>query len=211
MPPPQGPGRDTRRYAFGLRPPPSPAGRPDRAPVVILAALIPLLVVGLGWLLYDARAGAGSSPPDACSLLSQAQVDTYLPGAEPGADGDFYHCPWSRPAAGGGGTGTLTVTVEALSGESPRVEDAMEQYDNLRVQAGGPGTTITLPSLGDESFMVRGAPRGGAPGDVETYTRVGDVVFGLALEGSPPAGARDPATSLPALAGLAVEHLRRPA
>jgi hypothetical protein len=39
---------------------------------------------------------------------------------------------------------------------------------------------------------------------------VGDVVFGLELEGSPVAGARDPAISLPALAGLAVEHLRQP-
>jgi hypothetical protein len=32
----------------------------------MLAILIPLLVIGLGWLLYDARSGAGSSPPDAC-------------------------------------------------------------------------------------------------------------------------------------------------
>jgi hypothetical protein len=38
---------------------------------------------------------------------------------------------------------------------------------------------------------------------------VGNVAFSLELEGSPVAGARDPATSLPALAGLAVEHLRQ--
>jgi hypothetical protein len=210
MPPPQGPGRDTRRYALGLRPPPPPAGRPDRAPVVILAVLIPLLVIGLGWLLYDARSGAGSSPPDACSLLSQDQVDAYVPGAVPGADGDFYHCPWSGPAADGDGTGPLIVTVEALPGESPRVEDAKEQYDIRRRQA-EPGTTITLLSVGDESFMVRGAPRRGVPGNCTTYTRVGNVVFSLELQGSPVAGARDPATSLPALAGLAAEHLRRAA
>ncbi|HZE31424.1 MAG TPA: hypothetical protein VE198_08315, partial [Actinoallomurus sp.] len=154
MPPPQGPGRDARRYALGLRPPsPPPAGRPDRAPVVILAVLIPLLVIGLGWLLYDARSGNGSSPPDACSLLSQAQVDAYVPGAVPGADGDFYHCPWSSPAADGDGTGPLIVTVEALPGESPRVEDAKEQYDIRRREAGEAGTTITLLSVGDESFM----------------------------------------------------------
>jgi hypothetical protein len=158
MPPPH--GRDARRYALGLRPPsPPPGGRPDRAPVVVLAVLIPLLVIGLGWLLYDARSGDGSSPPEACSLLSQAQVDTYVPGAVPGADGDFYHCPWSDPA--GEETSRLVVTVEALPGESPRVEDAKEQYDVRRREA---GTTITLPSLGDESFMVREEPRQGAPG-----------------------------------------------
>jgi hypothetical protein len=173
---------------------------------VILAILIPLLVIGLGWLLYDARSGDGSSPPDACSLLSQAQVDAYVPGAVPGADGDFYHCPWSGPGAGGDGTGPLIVTVEALPGESPRVEDAKDQYDLRRRQA---GTAIMLPSLGDESFMVRGAPRGGVLGNCETYTRVGNVVFSLELEGSPGAGARDPATSLPALAGLAVQNLRQ--
>lgn len=205
MPPPQGPGRDARRYALGLRPPsPPPTGRPDRAPVVILAILIPALVIGLGWLLYDARSGDGSSPPEACSLLSQAQVDTYVPGAVPGADGDFYHCPWSDPA--GEETSRLIVTVEALPGESPRVEDAKEQYEVRRREA---GTTITLPSLGDESFMVREEPRQGAPGGGRTYTRVGNVVFSLELEGSPVAGARDPATALPALAGLAVEHLRQ--
>jgi hypothetical protein len=172
---------------------------------VILAVLIPLLVIGLGWLLYDARSGNGSSPPEACSLLSQAQVDAYVPGAVPGADGDFYHCPWSGTA--GDETGRLIVTMEALPGESPRVEDAKEQYDVRRRQA---GTTITLPSLGDESFMVRGEPRQGAPGGGKTYTRVGNVVFSLELEGSPVAGARDPATALPALAALAVEHLRQP-
>jgi hypothetical protein len=208
MPPPQEPGR----YALGLRPPPPPpAGRPDRAPVVMLAILIPLLVIGLGWLLYDARSGAGSSPPDACSLLSQAEVDAYVPGAVPGPDGDFYHCPWSGPAADGDGTGALIVTVEALPGETPRVEDAKERYDIRRRQAGEPGTTITLLSVGDASFMVRGAPRRGVPGSCKTYTRVGDVVFSLELEGPAVTGAGDPATSLPALAGLAVERLRSPA
>jgi hypothetical protein len=202
MPPPQGP----RRYAPGLHPPsPPPAGQRDRAPVVILAVLIPLLVIGLGWLLYDARSGDGSSPPDACSLLSQAQVDTYVPGAVPGTEGDFYHCPWSGPGAGADDTSPLTVTVEALPGESPRVKDAKEQYDLRRREA---GTAITLPSLGDESFMVCGAPQGGVPGNCKTYTRVGNVVFSLELVGSPEAGARDPATSLPALAGLAVQNLR---
>jgi hypothetical protein len=134
-----------------------------------------------------------------------------VPGAVPGPDGDFYHCPWSGPAADGDGTGRLIVTVEALPGETPRVEDAKERYDIRRRQAGEPGTTITVLSVGDASFMVREATRRGVPGNCTTYTRVGDVVFGLELESPAVAGAGDPATSLPALAGLAVERLRSPA
>jgi hypothetical protein len=193
MPPPQGSGR---RYALGLRPPsPPPAGRRDRAPVVILAVLIPALVIGLGWLLYDARSGdGGSSAPDACSLLSQTQVDSYVPGAVPGGDGDYYRCPWA------GTGGRLTVEVAMLPGEPARVSDAEEEYAFRRRQA---GTAIVLPSLGDESFMVCGTP----PGSCETTTRVGNVVFSLEFDGSP---ASEPASTVRALAALAVRHLEEP-
>ena len=196
MPPSQ---RSGRRYALGLRPPsPPPAGRPDRAPVVILAVLIPLLVIGLGWLLYDARSGdGGSSAPDACSLLSQTQVDSYVPGAVRGGDGDYYRCPWA------GTGGRLTVEVAMLPGEPARVSDAEEEYVFRRRQA---GTAIVLPSLGEESFMVCGTP----PGSCETSTRVGNVVFSLEFESSQPTGAPEPASTVRALAALAVRHLEEP-
>jgi hypothetical protein len=177
---------------------------------VILAILIPLLVVGIGWLLYDARSGDGSRTSAACSLLSQAQVDAYVPDAVPGGDGDAYSCRWSDPAGAGGETGRLTVAVATSPGERPRVEDAEEVYELQRRQAGESGTTVTPLPLGDESFMVCGTSRQGAPASCTTYTRVENVVFSLEFESSPATGAPEPASTVRALAALAVQHLEEP-
>lgn len=187
-------GYGERRFPPALRPPPAPAGRPDRAPVVILAILVPLLVAGIVWLTWNARSAGGLRTPEACSLLSQAQVALYVPGAVPGEDGDAYYCPWGGRAGTDGGR--LIVAVEALPGERPSVSDAEEQYDVRRRQAGVPGTTITPLSAGDESFLACGAR------SCKTYTRVENVVFSLELQKSTaPAPVR-------VLAALAVQRLR---
>jgi hypothetical protein len=162
--------------------------------VVIVAILVPLLVVGIVWLMYDGRSEGGFRTPEACSLLSQAQVELYVPGAVPGEDGDAYYCPWSSPA---GAKGRLTVAVETLPGERPRVSDAEEEYGMRRRQADEPGTTITPLSLGDESFLACGT-RG-----CKTYTRVQNVVFSGDLEGSAAAA------PVRVLAALAVQRLRQ--
>jgi hypothetical protein len=168
------------------------------------------LVAGLGGLLYvrGTRSEAGYRTPAACSLLTQAQVATYVPGAVAGEDGDGYYCPWRRPAGAKDETGRLIVAVETLPGERPRVDDAEEEYDIRRRQAGKPGTTITPLSIGDESFMACGSAGKGSPGRCKTYTRVRNVVFSLDFEGFPVAGAREPASSVRALAALAVRQLR---
>jgi len=51
-------------------------------------------------------------------------------------------------------------------------------------------------------------PAACSPGRCKTYTRVRNVVFSLDLEGFPVAGAREPASSVRALAALAVRQLR---
>jgi hypothetical protein len=181
-----------RRFPPSLRPPPAPAGRPDRAPVVIVAILVPLLVAGIVGLMWHARSAGGLRTPEACSLLSQAQVQLYVPGAVPGQDGDAYYCPWGAPDGA-----RLIVAVETLPGERPRVSDAEEEYDVRRRQAGVPGTTTTPLSSGDESFLACGAR------DCTTYTRVKNVVFSLELENS------TAAAPVRVLAALAVQRLRQ--
>jgi hypothetical protein len=158
-----------------------------------VAILVPLLVAGVAWLVWHARSASRLRTPEACSLLSQAQVQRYLPGAAQGEDGDAYYCPWSGQAGG-----RLIVAVETLPGERPAVSDAEEQYDIRRRQAGVPGTTITPLSLGDESFLACGA-RG-----CKTYTRVKNVVFSLELQNSAAAA------PVRVLAALAVRRLRQP-
>ncbi|MGI5225999.1 hypothetical protein [Actinoallomurus sp. CA-142502] len=180
----------------GLRPPPPPpAGRRDRAPVVILAVLIPALVAGLVWAMYTgASPEGGLATPSACSLLDQDQVGAYLPGAV--ADGGGYQCSWTEPGRAGE---RLTASVEALPGDPPSVEDAEEEYDLRRRQADAPGTTITPLKIGDETFMACAAPPDGGPGSCTAYTRVRNVVFSLTFESLAVTGARDPASSVRAL------------
>ena len=175
-----------------LRPPPAPARRRGRTAVVIVAILVPLLVAGIGWLRWSARSERGLRTPEACSLLGQAQVAPYVPGAVPGDDGDAYYCPWGGPAGG-----RLIVAVETLPGERPRVSAAEEEYDVRRRQADVPGTTITPLSLGDESFLACGAR------SCKTYTRVENVVFSVELQNS------TAAAPVRVLAALAVRRLRQ--
>jgi hypothetical protein len=174
--------------------------------LVFVAVVLPLLVAGLVGLLYfsGVRTGEGFRTPAACSLLTQAQVAVYVPGAVQGADGDGYYCPWSEPLAAKDPAGRLIVAVETLPGERPTVEDAKREYGVRRRQADKPGTTITSLSIGDETFMACAAR------SCETYTRVRNVVFSLDFESYPVANAREPASSVRALAAEAVSQLRHP-
>jgi hypothetical protein len=209
MQPPQGPG------PYGGPPFPGPPGyapaaRSRRGPLIIVVVVVVLVVagIGLGALLYGSRTEGAYRTPAACSLLSQAQVAAYVPGAVPGEDGDAYYCPWGRPVGAKDEPGRLTVAVETLPGERPLVKDAKEEYGVRRRQADEPGTTITPLSVGDESFMACAAPSRGAPGSCKTYTRVSNVVFSLQFESFPVANAREPASSVRALTTQAVRHLR---
>ncbi|MDN3352619.1 hypothetical protein [Actinomadura sp. DC4] len=164
--------------------------RPGKLTAVALVALV-IVVAGTGVLAYISRTGPAYRTPVACSLLTQAQVDAYVPGAVPGDDGDGYYCPWAAT----GGTGRLTVAVEVLPGERPRVGAAESRYGVRRRQA---GTTVRKLSLGDESFMACVSQ------GCRSCTRVSNVVFTLELRG----GARDPASSVRALTAQAVRHMR---
>jgi hypothetical protein len=199
-------------YPPGYRPPPPPpAGRRDRAPLIILAVLIPLLVVGIVVLMYAgaSRSDGGIRTPSACSLVSRAEVDAYLPGAVANGNGDAYYCSWNSPVGGKReAPGRLSAGVEVLPGDRPSVEDAKNEYGIRRRQADEPGTTITPLNLGDETFMACAAPHGGRPGSCQTYTRVRNVVFSLEFESFPVADARDPASSVRALDAEAVARVR---
>jgi hypothetical protein len=188
---------------------PSPPGRPDRAPVVIVAILVPLLVTGIIWLIHTSAARPeGRIPtPSACELLGQNEVNAYLPGAAPDATGGD-SCQWSRPIGGENDRGRLTVAVLPLPGDPPKVGDAERAYAARLRQAGASGTTITPLAVGDESFMACPAPTADDLGTCTTGTRVGNVVFGLEFTGYRHAGAPGPGPSVRALAAQAVQRLR---
>lgn len=206
MSPPQSPGYGPV-YPPGYRPPPPPpAGRRDRAPVIILAVLIPLLTAGIVVLLYTAsRSEPGLRTPAACALVSQDEVDGYLPGAVAGGN-DAYYCSWRQPP-GRTATGSLTAGVEVLP-DPPSVKDAREEYGIRRRQADVPGTTITSLNIGDETFLACAARQGDTPAKCSTYTRVKNVLFTLEYESVPMAGAHDPASAVRALDAAAVARLR---
>jgi hypothetical protein len=193
--------------------PAPPPRRSRRAPLVVaLLVLVLVALVAAGGLLYAyGSRGSGEKgfarTPDACWLLGQAQVDAYVPGAVSGGDSDPYYCPWSKPVGAKDQTGRLTVGVETLPGDPPSVKDAKDEYAIRRNQANTPGTTITPLTLGDESFMACGEPKGGTPGNCTTYTRVRNVVFSLEFESDPEPGMREPAVSVKALTAEAVRHL----
>jgi hypothetical protein len=212
QPPPPGPPPYAAAPYAGA--PYGPPHRSRRGPVLVVVAAAVLLVVAGGGLLYAYGPGRSDGSdkgfgrtPAACWLLSQAQVDAYVPGAVSGSGSDPYYCPWSKPVGAKGQTGQLTVAVEALPGDRPSVRDAKEQYAIRRNQANTPGTTIVPLSLRDESFMACGEPERGRPGSCKTYTRVRNVVFSLEFESNPDPGMRDPAGSVKALTAEAVRHL----
>lgn len=181
--------------------------------MVIVAILVPLLVVGIVWLMYTSASqpeGAFQTPsetPSACRLLSQAQVDAYLPGAVADGNGGAYSCRWSPPVGAKGEPGQLTVGVATLPGDRPKVSDAKEEYSMRRAQIDESGMAITPLSIGDESFMACAAPNGGDPESCTTYTRVSNVVLSLNFESYAVADTRDLASSVEALTTQAFQRL----
>lgn len=158
-------------------PPGAPRKRPGGGPLVAIVAAGLVVVIGASVLFYlyvSQSKGRFHKSPAACPLLSQAQVDTYLPGATSKADLYGSMCTWERPVGGGDATGEVYVYIDT-SGAST-VKDAKEQYDIRRRQDDRPGTTITAQAVGDQSFMACSADKSGAR-TCETYTRMSNVVF----------------------------------
>ena len=194
--------------------PPVPGGPPHRArraPLIIVGLVAFLLVAGIGGFLYlhgSQPEGRFRTRPSACWLVTQTQVDAYLPGAVSDGGEDGFYCSWGKPVGARDQTGRLTVAVEAL-GDNSSIKDAHQQYDIRRRQADEPGTKITSLSIGDEAFMACGAPTRGGGRSCEIDTRVSNVVFNVEFESFPVPGAREPSTSVQALAAAAVQHLRQ--
>lgn len=188
-------------------PPPGPPRKPRRGALVILLVAGFLVVVVLGVVLVVVRnsgsQGRFKQAPAGCWLLSQAQIQVYVPGAgsESGLDGAA--CTWEKANATDA-TGRVHVYVETF--DRSTVKDAEDQYDVRRRQADEPGTTIIPLSDGDESFMACSASKGSA-GSCESYTRLSNQVFRVEYESFDGRNVRDPASVVRTLTAQATQHL----
>jgi hypothetical protein len=191
-------------------PPPGAARkRTGRGPLIVVAVVGVLVVIGAAVLL-SVRASQGKGrfhkSPLACPMLSQAQVNAYLPGAASTADLDGSMCTWEKPAHDRSGVGEVYVYVDTSDGST--VKDAKEQYGVRRRQDDKPGTTITAQSVGDESFMACSAAKYGVR-ICETYTRVSNVVFEVHFVSYGVPNAPDAGTAAQALTAEIAQRLGR--
>jgi hypothetical protein len=186
-----------------------PPRKSRRGPLAILLIAGFLVVVVLGVVLIvvnNTRSqGRFKHAPAGCWLLSQAQVQAYVPGAasESGLEGAA--CTWEKPNATDV-TGRVHVYVETF--DRSTVKDAEDQYDIRRRQADEPGTTIIPLSNGDESFMACSASKGTA-GSCESYTRLSNQVFKVEFESFDVRNVRDPASVVRTLTAQATQRLRQ--
>ncbi|WP_329242008.1 hypothetical protein OG417_43305 [Actinoallomurus sp. NBC_01490] len=141
--------------------------------------------------------------PAGCWLLSQAQVQVYVPGAGSESSLEGAACTWEK-ATGDDGAGRVHVYVETF--DRSTVKDAKDQYEIRRRQADEPGTTIIPLSIGDESFMACSASKGSA-GSCESYTRLSNQVFRVEFESFEVRNVRDPASVVRTLTAQAAQHL----
>ena len=123
---------------------------------------------------------AYAAPPNACSLLTAAQVSAVLSvPVRPPAGPTRLDCIWAELGAlpRGKGKGVMLTILGTLG---PKLTP-MDRFNNAK--KGGPfkGTPTTTSGLGDDAVYLTDST-----GNIELYVKKGSLFFKVSVHGFPP-------------------------